>query len=73
MNLTASTRHALPDAGRRPQLLGVQIHGIAWEWSIGRNTERRQPYSRMSLQKFCGAGALDLEQKENFECYASRC
>jgi formylglycine-generating enzyme required for sulfatase activity len=54
-----------------PNYYGVQdLHGLVWEWVSdfgalmvsGDNREQGDP----DLAKFCGSGALTLEQKENY-------
>jgi len=62
----------LPDAGRtQPNYFGVRdVHGVVWEWVLdlgsmmvsADNREQGDP----DLKKFCGSGALSLEQKENY-------
>jgi sulfatase modifying factor 1 len=62
----------LPDVGRgEPNYFGVRdIHGLVWEWvqDLGSmmvsadNREQGDP----DLKKFCGSGALSLEQKDNY-------
>jgi len=62
----------LPDVGRGPpNYFGVRdIHGLVWEWVqdlgsmmvSGDNREQGDP----DLKKFCGSGALSLEQKDNY-------
>jgi sulfatase modifying factor 1 len=62
----------LPDVGGgAPNYYGVHdIHGLVWEWVqdlgsmmvSGDNREQGDPDTR----KFCGAGALSLEDKENY-------
>jgi len=62
----------LPDVGRgEPNYYGVRdIHGLVWEWVqdlgsmmvSGDNREQGDP----DLKKFCGSGALSLEQKDNY-------
>lgn len=62
----------LADAGASPpNLYGIRdLHGVVWEWVedfgsmmvSGDNREQGDP----DLMKFCGAGALTLEQKENY-------
>ena len=70
---STSARSKLPDAGASPaNYYGVRdLHGVAWEWveDVGGIfvSEDSRGQQDVSLQKFCGAGALDLEQKENFE------
>ena len=63
---------ALPDVGKGPpNFFGVRdIHGLVWEWveDLGSmmvsadNREQGDP----DLKKFCGSGALSLEQKDNY-------
>jgi len=63
---------ALPKAGASPaNFYGVRdLHGIAWEWVedqagmlvAGDNREQGDP----DLLKFCGTGAITMEQKENY-------
>lgn len=63
---------ALPDVGHgEPNLYGVRdVHGLVWEWVLdlgsmmvsGDNREQGDP----DLTKFCGSGALSLEQKDNY-------
>lgn len=62
----------LPDVGGgQPNYFGVRdIHGLVWEWVqdlgsmmvSGDNREQGDP----DLGKFCGSGALSLEQKDNY-------
>ena len=63
---------ALPRVGRNaPNLYGIHdLHGLVWEWVddfgammvSGDNREQGDP----DLMKFCGTGALTMEQKENY-------
>ena len=63
---------ALPDVGSgAPNYYGIQdIHGMVWEWvqDLGSmmvssdNREQGDP----DTNRFCGSGALTLEQKENY-------
>jgi formylglycine-generating enzyme required for sulfatase activity len=63
---------ALPDVGtREPDIYGVRdVHGLVWEWVLdlgsmmvsADNREQGDP----DLSKFCGSGALSLEQKDNY-------
>ena len=63
---------ALPDVGtREPNVYGIRdVHGLVWEWVLdlgsmmvsGDNREQGDP----DLTKFCGSGALSLEQKDNY-------
>ncbi len=62
----------LPDAGSTSaNIYGVRdLHGVVWEWVedsgammvSGDNREQGDP----DLLKFCGAGAMTMEQKENY-------
>ena len=62
----------LPDVGAtRPNIYGVHdVHGVVWEWveDLGAlmvsndNREQGDP----NVLRFCGSGALTLEQKENY-------
>lgn len=58
-------------AAGTPNLYGVyDVHGLVWEWVedfgammvSGDNREQGDP----DLMKFCGTGALTMEQKENY-------
>jgi formylglycine-generating enzyme required for sulfatase activity len=63
---------ALPDVGRTaPNFYGVRdIHGLVWEWVLdlgsmmvsADNREQGDP----DASRFCGSGALSLEEKENY-------
>jgi formylglycine-generating enzyme required for sulfatase activity len=63
---------ALPAAGSTPaNFYGVRdMHGVVWEWVLdlgslmvsADNREQGDP----DLKRFCGTGALTLEQKENY-------
>lgn len=63
---------ALPDVGKRePDVYGIRdVHGLVWEWVLdlgsmmvsADNREQGDP----DLSKFCGSGALSLEQKDNY-------
>ena len=62
----------LPAAGSTPpNFYGVRdVHGVVWEWVLdlgsmmvsADNREQGDP----DLKRFCGTGALSLEQKENY-------
>jgi formylglycine-generating enzyme required for sulfatase activity len=62
----------LPAAGAgAPNYYGVRdVHGVVWEWVLdlgsmmvsGDNREQGDP----DLMRFCGSGALTLEQKDNY-------
>jgi formylglycine-generating enzyme required for sulfatase activity len=58
--------------GQTPaNLYGVQdIHGVVWEWvedlsSMLVSSDNREQ-SDPDLMRFCGEGALTMEQKENY-------
>ncbi len=63
---------ALPEVGATPaNAYGVQdLHGLVWEWIedlgammvSGDNREQGDP----DIMKFCGSGALTMEEKENY-------
>jgi formylglycine-generating enzyme len=67
-----SGRSALPNVGGTPaNLYGIQdLHGVVWEWVYdlssmlvsGDNREQSDP----DTLRFCGEGALTMEQKENY-------
>lgn len=67
-----SGRGELPDVGLTPaNLYGVRdMHGVVWEWVedlsgmlvSSDNREQSDP----DLMRFCGEGALTMEQKENY-------
>jgi formylglycine-generating enzyme required for sulfatase activity len=67
-----SASGSLPDVGRSPpNYYGIQdLHGVIWEWVddfggmlvAGDNREQSDPDSL----RFCGPGALTMEQKENY-------
>jgi formylglycine-generating enzyme required for sulfatase activity len=67
-----SGRGELPDVGGTPaNLYGARdIHGVVWEWVqdlsgmlvSSDNREQGDP----DLMRFCGEGALTMEQKENY-------
>jgi formylglycine-generating enzyme len=67
-----SARGALPAAGASPaNYFGVRdLHGVVWEWVedagsmlvSGDSREQGDP----NRNRFCGSGAIDLEQKENY-------
>jgi formylglycine-generating enzyme len=62
----------LPDVGGgAPNVYGIRdVHGLVWEWVLdlgslmvsADNREQGDP----DLAKFCGSGALSLEQKDNY-------
>jgi formylglycine-generating enzyme required for sulfatase activity len=67
-----SGRGALPNVGGTPaNIYGIQdLHGVVWEWVYdlssllvsGDNREQSDP----DALRFCGEGALTMEQKENY-------
>jgi formylglycine-generating enzyme required for sulfatase activity len=67
-----SARGALPRVGSTPaNLYGIRdLHGVIWEWVddaasmmvSGDNREQGDP----DTLKFCGSGAISMEQKENY-------
>jgi formylglycine-generating enzyme len=69
---STSARGALPAAGASPpNYYGVRdLHGVAWEWVedagsmlvSGDSREQGDP----DLDRFCGSGALSLDQKDNY-------
>ena len=69
---SSSARGALPDAGAsQPNYYGVRdLHGVAWEWVQDAGSLMVSDDSREQgdpdLKRFCGSGALSLEQKENY-------
>ena len=69
---SSSARGALPDAGAsQANYYGVRdLHGIAWEWVLDAGSMMVSDDSREqgdpSLDRFCGSGALSLDQKENY-------
>ena len=67
-----SAREQLPDVGGTPaNVYGVRdLHGVVWEWIedlpalLVANDSREQ--GDPSKMRFCGAGAVSMEQKENY-------
>ena len=62
---------ALPAVGGTPNLFGVRnLHGLVWEWVDDFNALLVNPDSRSAADadklKFCGAGAIDLQDKQNY-------
>lgn len=61
----------LPPVGGRPNFYGVSdLHGLVWEWvddfnALLVNADSRSASDGEKL-KFCGAGAIDLLQRENY-------
>ncbi len=69
----AETGAVLPRVGRGPaNLHGVQdLHGLVWEWvedfgGMMVSGDNREQGTDPDLMKFCGAGAMTMEQKENY-------
>lgn len=69
----AETGTALPRVGRGPvNVHGVQdLHGLVWEWvedfgAMMVSGDNREQGTDPDLMKFCGAGAMTMEQKENY-------
>jgi sulfatase modifying factor 1 len=69
----SETGTALPRVGRGPaNVHGVQdLHGLVWEWvedfgAMMVSGDNREQGSDPDLMKFCGAGAMTMEQKENY-------
>lgn len=67
-----TARATLPDAGKTsPNFYGIRdLHGVIWEWVMdvsamlvsGDNRQQSEPDNL----RFCGPGALTMEQKENY-------
>lgn len=67
-----SARGGLPEVGRTPaNFYGIQdMHGVIWEWvedlsAMLVSADNRQQSDPDSL-RYCGPGALTMEQKENY-------
>ncbi|MBY0364669.1 hypothetical protein CDN99_15285 [Roseateles aquatilis] len=62
---------ALPAVGGAPNAYGVRdLHGLVWEWTDDFNALLVNGDSRSSDDpdklKFCGAGAINLQQRDNY-------
>jgi len=62
---------ALPLVGGSPNVYGVgDLHGLIWEWVDDFNALLVNPDSRSAEDadklQFCGAGAINLQQRENY-------
>lgn len=62
---------ALPDVGSPANIYGVRdLHGLIWEWVDDFNALLVSPDSRSQDDpdklKFCGAGAISLQDRENY-------
>ena len=69
----AETGGRLARVGRGPaNVHGVQdLHGLVWEWvedfgAMMVSGDNREQGTDPDLMKFCGAGAMTMEQKENY-------
>lgn len=69
----AETGTELPLVGHGPaNVYGVQdLHGLVWEWvedfgAMMVSGDNREQGADPDLMKFCGAGAMTMEQKENY-------
>jgi formylglycine-generating enzyme required for sulfatase activity len=66
------SNHALPRAGlQTPNAWGVQdLHGLVWEWTDDFSSLLVSGDNRMQGDadkfKFCGAGALSMDDRENY-------
>ncbi|HEU4779158.1 MAG TPA: formylglycine-generating enzyme family protein [Steroidobacteraceae bacterium] len=69
---STSARGALPAAGASPaNYFGVRdLHGVAWEWVEDAGSMLVSDDSREqgdpNRNRFCGSGALSLDQKDNY-------
>ena len=69
---STSGRGPLPNAGASPaNLYGIRdLHGVAWEWVEDAGgmlvSEDSREQGDGNVARFCGNGALSLEQKENY-------
>jgi formylglycine-generating enzyme required for sulfatase activity len=63
--------HPLPAVGGPANVYGVRdVHGLVWEWVDDFNSLLTNPDSRSADDpdklKFCGAGAIDLQDRHNY-------
>jgi formylglycine-generating enzyme required for sulfatase activity len=69
---STSARAALPATGSTPSnYYGVRdLHGVVWEWVEDAGgmlvSEDSRGQGDPDRNRFCGSGAIDLEQKENY-------
>ena len=69
---TPGSAAVLPDVGTQPaNVYGVQdLHGLVWEWVEDAGSlmagEDNRSAGDGDIARFCGSGALSLEQKENY-------
>jgi len=68
---STSARAALPAVGGTPDVYGVRdVHGVVWEWVDDFNALLVDADSRSGDDadklKFCGAGAINLQDRENY-------
>lgn len=66
-----STKNTLPAVGSEANAYGVRdLHGLIWEWVDDFNALLVSPDSRSSDDpdklQFCGAGAISLQQRDNY-------
>jgi len=68
---STSARAALPAVGGAADVYGVRdVHGVVWEWVDDFNALLVDADSRSGDDadklKFCGAGAINLQDRENY-------
>jgi sulfatase modifying factor 1 len=73
LNWYAETGGTLPRVGQgAPNLHGIHdLHGLVWEWvedfgAMMVSGDNREQGDDPDLMKFCGTGALTMEQKEHY-------